>query len=173
MKHWSWWEYTYRAIAAAIVCLGIYGILTNSVKSQEKPFKIDPVTLEIVKIEHDPGGVVEKYVDLVDKYIKDGTKVELVGNCWSACTLLTKLVETDQFCVHPSASLHFHAPHTRKQFSLEFVSLSPEAYQNWYLQQYPNKLHMLLANRGGLTKDWFHMFGKDLKYVAPYCGEEE
>lgn len=174
-KNLEWWEITARAVLIAFMFIFVSLLLSGPANAADKHFRFNFETQELQEvkvIKSDEGGIIERYVDLVQKYIDEGTYVEVKGNCWSACTLFSKLVETDQICVHPTASFHFHAPYKGKPFTGEFISLAPPAYQTWFLQQYPNKLQMIIAAKGGLTKDWFHIVGKDLKYVAPYCGEE-
>ena len=173
MKHWNAFDWAWRSVLIVIGVLVFMTIMSGSAIAQEtKHFRFDFETQELKEvkvIESDSGGVIEKYVDLVQEYIDNDIYVEVVGNCWSACTLLSKLVETDQICVHPSASFHFHAPHRREMSTGKFIELAPPAYQTWFLQQYPNKLQMLIASNGGLTINWMHVIGSDLKYIAPYC----
>jgi hypothetical protein len=126
-------------------------------------FKIRGTT---VTVDSDFGGPVFPRILEVEKLLKDKTNVEIRGNCWSSCTLYTKLMETNQFCVYPSASLHFHAPYRIIDGK---VVLAPEAYQSWYLQQYPNLVHMILASNGGLTSEWIHLAGKDILDYFPNC----
>ena len=123
-------------------------------------------------IDSDPGGQVSKRIDEVEQMIKDGTQVVIRGNCWSACTLYLKLVETGQLCVYPSASFHFHAPYYINEDTGEPV-LANDVYQLWFLMQYPNHVHEAIASLGGLTIEWMHVFGPDLPYLAPMCNNNE
>jgi hypothetical protein len=159
----------YKSIAALVALMSLTGCTTLS--AEPVPSKATITSVKV--IDHDPGGNVATRIKEIEGLIKNGTKVEIRGNCWSSCTLYTKLIETDQFCVYPSASLHFHAPWIRDQKTGENLGLAAPAYQAWFLMQYPNHIHMIIASTGGLTKEWLHLSGPMLKHVAPYCGEKQ
>lgn len=159
----------YKSIAALVALMSLTGCTTVSAE----PVPIKATVTSVKVIDHDPGGNVATRIKEIEGLIKNGTKVEIRGNCWSSCTLYTKLIETDQFCVYPSASLHFHAPWMRDPKTGENLGLAAPAYQAWFLMQYPNHIHMIIASNGGLTKDWLHMAGSLLKHVAPYCGDKQ
>lgn len=155
----------YKTLAA----LAALTVLTGCVTVSAEPLPEQKVLV----IDHDPGGNVAIRIKQIENLIADGTRVEIRGDCWSSCTLYTKLIETDQFCVYPSASLHFHAPWLRDPKTGENLGLAAPSYQAWFLMQHPNHIHMMLASNGGLTKDWLHMAGPMLKNVAPYCEESD
>lgn len=126
----------------------------------------------VVIIDSDSGGYVHQYVSSINKAIMNGTKYEIRGNCWSACTLYLRLVDHGLLCVHPSASFHFHQPRVESEDG-EWVP-APEAYQDWFIRQYPNKVQMILTSYGGLSWDWFHLVGDYwLGEIAPLCEESK
>ena len=153
-----------RYIVSAAIIAAAFAYSTH--KASAEGGLSEPVLKPLV-IDHDAGGVVVKYVDAVAKAIATGRQVKVRGNCWSACTLYLALVPMNKLCVYPSASFHFHAPYSI--INGEKVLAKP-TYQTWFLSQYPNKVHMLLAAQGGLTEDWIHASGpKVLKMLAPLC----
>jgi hypothetical protein len=132
---------------------------------------VSGITTKTKVIDSDPGGQVSKRINEIEQMIEDGTQVVIRGNCWSACTLYLKLVETGQLCVYPSASFHFHAPYYIDEDTGERV-LANDTYQLWFLMQYPNHVHEAIASLGGLTTEWMHVFGSDLPYLAAMCNDD-
>lgn len=68
-----------------------------------------PPVAPVVVIQYDPGGIVGEFEDRLSEYYAAGVKVRILGDCISACTLVTQLPR-DNVCVGPDASLQFHAP---------------------------------------------------------------
>jgi hypothetical protein len=55
------------------------------------------------------GGRLDEHRLLFATYRDTGTKVELRGDCFSACTIITTYVAKENLCIAPGAFLAFHA----------------------------------------------------------------
>lgn len=86
---------------------------------------VDPAQAQGVKIvRNDPGGSVESRLREIAQLRLEGTRIEIRGQCVSACTMLLGLPNT---CVARSSRLGFHGP----QSQYYGVSLAPEQFDYW------------------------------------------
>lgn len=60
-------------------------------------------------IKNDRGGVIVKYIDRYKRDAELGTKFKILGNCASACTMITGIIPRDRVCVSEKATLGFHS----------------------------------------------------------------
>lgn len=95
---------------------------------------------ETVRIERDYGGSIAAYMREVDALRQRHLRVEIVGECRSACTLY---LGAENVCVSRSAALRFHgpsrpdAPLTPRQFdafSVRMAQYYPEPIRSWFLE---------------------------------------
>lgn len=54
------------------------------------------------------GGFVDAFIGSVRLFRQDRVKVELVGHCYSSCTLYTALLKDGLLCARPGTVLGFH-----------------------------------------------------------------
>lgn len=96
--------------------------------------RIDPTETPVTVIWHDNGGVVGDYARAVMAAQHSGHRVEIAGECASACTMWLAVA-----CVRPNARLGFHGATavTRADAymaNLYMAGFYPPAIQNWYLR---------------------------------------
>jgi hypothetical protein len=151
---------TLFAAAASLV------LLATGAAAEEKPF--DPSQapiIRLVRVTDNPGGVLSEFLAQVDGWSRAKVRVEIEGNCYSACTLYSAIPTA---CVMEGAELHFHAP---------FLPLAKgtRAYDprmvDWMTRQYPDAIQKWIARHGGLTADWIVLRGEALKALVPSCDE--
>jgi len=86
---------------------------------------VAPAQAQAVKIvRNDPGGAVENRLHEIAQLRLAGTRIEIRGECVSACTMLLGLPNT---CVARSSRLGFHGP----QSQYYGVSLAPDQFEYW------------------------------------------
>ena len=61
-----------------------------------------------ILIYHDPGGVIKEHVERWQELARSGADVEILGPCYSACTLILAYVPKERLCFGAFASLQFH-----------------------------------------------------------------
>lgn len=126
-----------------------------------------PTILKPTIIDHHPGGSVLLWAGTVDFINEIKGKVEVRGNCWSACTMFLGVKDV---CYHPSASFHFHSA---RRVSPENPSvIVTSEWGNAILQSYyPPETNLLIAMNYGLALDtWIHVYGHDLQRLGiPAC----
>jgi hypothetical protein len=96
-------------------------------------------------IYHEPGGVIKEHVERWQELARSGADVEILGPCYSACTLIVAQVPKERLCFGAFATLQFHLawnPETGKP-SLD-ASL-------WMLKQYPREIYDWIMERGGVA----------------------
>ncbi|MCR8723857.1 hypothetical protein [Frigidibacter sp. ROC022] len=98
---------------------------------------------EVYRVSGDPGGPVETRVALVEQLRASHARVEIVGGCWSACTMFLSLPNV---CVARSARLGFHgpssgipgiglAPERFDYYSRLMAAYYPEPLRSWFLAE--------------------------------------
>jgi hypothetical protein len=95
-------------------------------------------------IYREPGGVIKEHIERWQELARSGTDVEILGPCYSACTLIVAYVPKERLCFGAFATLQFHLarnPKTGKP-SLD-ASL-------WMLKQYPPEVYDWIMERGGV-----------------------
>jgi hypothetical protein len=96
---------------------------------------------QTVLIYYDGGGVLQERIDMIKEYDRNGTRVEIRGNCKSACTLFLGLRNV---CVAPDALISFHGPmyQDRKKMSDEkfehystiIADFYPKGIDSWFMK---------------------------------------
>jgi hypothetical protein len=93
----------------------------------------------------EPGGVIKEHIDRWQELARSRADVEILGPCYSACTLIVTYVPKERLCFGAFATLQFHLarnPETGKP-SLD-ASL-------WMLKQYPPEIYDWIMERGGVA----------------------
>ena len=131
------------AIASATIhinCNGLARILTAAAFTGllSIPGPIQAQTA--IVITQDLGGSVESRLRGIEQLRVAGTRVEIRGQCASACTMLLGLPNT---CVARSSRLGFHGP----QSQYYGISLPPEEFEHWS--------RIMASHYPGAIKSWF------------------
>jgi hypothetical protein len=100
-------------------------------------------------IKDDPGG---KIVDFVKKYsdMRDaGTQVVIDGECVSACTLIISMLQPENVCVTPDASLGFHSASVRiEEEGKEPRYEHAQEMSELMYDTYPGRVRAYLSRKG-------------------------
>jgi hypothetical protein len=93
----------------------------------------------------EPGGVIKEHIERWQELARSGADVEILGPCFSACTMIVAYVPKERLCFGVFASLQFHLarePDTGK------MSLGASL---WMLHQYPRDIYDWLMEMGGVA----------------------
>ena len=93
----------------------------------------------------DPGGLVWVHWGLWKDAVAKGRPVEILGRCWSACTMVMT-VPQDRICFGPKAQLGFHAAWVRETGKPSGIATK------WMFDQYPKDIQNWITKRGGVGK---------------------
>jgi hypothetical protein len=96
-------------------------------------------------IQFEPGGVIKEHIERWQELARSGADVEILGPCYSACTLIVAYVPKERLCFGAFATLQFHLarnPETGKP------SLDASA---WMVRQYPREIYDWIMERGGVA----------------------
>ena len=137
--------------------------LTPAVQPEELPpwFRLEllsamwRVSRPKLTVTDDPGGLIWLHWELWRDAVAKGRPVEILGRCWSACTMVMT-VPQDRICFGPKAQLGFHAawePGTGKP---------SESATEWMFNRYSKDIQNWLTKRGGVKA----MFVRDLWYLT-------
>jgi len=156
---------TFRSKAPAVAFIGAYlTVLASLFPSQTRAQEVPDFTGDqIVYIEDNPGGSVVEYIVFRETLRDSGLPVEVTGNCYSACTFYLAL---PNLCAHPDAEFWFHAPYYEPQKGLKAYSSEVTAA---YLAEYPPAIQQWIHSKGGLTKDWLVLKGREMRELVPRC----
>lgn len=83
-----------------------------------------PTQADRLVIRSDPGGSLQQRLDQIATLRARSTRVEIRGNCDSACTMLLGLPLA---CVAPTARFGFHGPQSQRYG----ISLPPDQFDQW------------------------------------------
>jgi hypothetical protein len=93
----------------------------------------------------EPGGVVKEHVERWRELARSGADVEILGPCYSACTLIVAYVPKERLCFGAFATLQFHLAWDRETGK---PSLDASL---WMLKQYPREIYDWIMERGGVA----------------------
>jgi len=96
-----------------------------------------------IEIQDDGGGFVADYALRLYEMEDAKQKVEFVGRCDSACTLLLAL-PANQACIREGAYFRFHAPSAP-------TALAAAAVSGYMMRQYPKWVRAWIVAHGGLS----------------------
>ena len=80
----------------------------------------------VVIIKYGRGGRVDEHTLRFADYRRNGTKVEVRGPCYSACTMVLAYVGTDRLCIAEGAFMAFHAVRTQER--REYMKVETEFF---------------------------------------------
>src|SRR5262249_12416972 len=100
-------------------------------------------------VNYDPGGNPQSFWILFQYYAGMNTKVEVRGDCISACTLIVGAVDKSKICFGPNGKLHFHQA-TRWPDN----PVSPETTQ-WVFDRYPSDIQNWIGKAKDLPMEGF------------------
>ena len=95
---------------------------------------------------HERGGVIQEHVERWQELARSGADVEILGPCYSACTLVVAYVPKERLCFGVFASLQFHLAWNRETGK---PSLGASL---WMLKQYPREIYDWLMEMGGVAR---------------------
>lgn len=130
-----------------------------------------PPPAHIVTIAGNLGGSIDQFGRRVQVYIDGGTKVRVMGECASACTMVTAL-PPDRICVGPDASLEFHQAYTLadpSRIAPNDIENRSEAGVAFLMAFYPQKVRDWIASKGGLTAELIVLKGAELRTMFRAC----
>jgi hypothetical protein len=116
---------------------------------------------ETIKIGYDRGGVIYQYLfRVIDAKLYD-KKFVINSNCISACTLYTKLYNTNQICATKRGWLWFHAPRNGN------TQATSKSLKKYFMKQLPTHIQTIINERGGLPyRGWIKIKADK---VLPKC----
>jgi hypothetical protein len=90
------------------------------------------------------GGVIKEHVERWQELARSGADVEILGPCFSACTMIVAYVPKERLCFGVFASLQFHLVSDR-----ETGKMSLDA--SLWIKQYPREIYDWIMERGGVA----------------------
>lgn len=126
-----------------------------------------PAAAPVVVIHDNPGGEVDAFSKRIARYGRVAVRVEVRGECASACTMVLAL--RDRVCVGPNASFGFHQA---------YIPTRRDPYATWnrsesgtaeLMRHYPEPVVSWISRNGGLTGDLIWLRGEELRSVVPAC----
>ena len=118
------------------------------------------------RISDDPGGLINTYVQKFTRIRDSGERVEVDGQCLSACTLMLALVPRERICVTPKAVFGFHSAWSYDGQGGE--ALNREATQSMW-NMYPERIRAWIRANGGLHQNLIYLRGRQLAALYPAC----
>lgn len=125
----------------------------------------------VVTVRRDLGGDLGAYDRRVGLYRRGRVSVRVVGECASACTLVTG-VDWDRICVGVDAVMGFHQAYyasAEKPFDVENRS---EEGTRLLMSRYPQSVRDWIDARGGLTSTLMYLRGPELRAMFRPCEEQ-
>lgn len=129
-------------------------------------------------IRNNPGGAIYDFIYNYQRLNKSGRRVKILGECASACTLITGLVPKHRICVGPRASLAFHyASISELKPNGEWKQLYDERGRRLFSKSgtqlmwdiYPSYIKAWITKNGGLQDNLTFMRYKDLRKIYRSC----
>lgn len=117
-----------------------------------------------VRIEDDNGGQIGAYLAKYRALRASGERVEIDGNCASACTMVLGIIPRSRICVTPRASLIFHSAWDAAG------NQAVTADGNRILwSTYPESVRQWINRHGGLRSQIITLGGPELAAMFPAC----
>jgi hypothetical protein len=95
----------------------------------------------------DGGGRIDLYWTRWQAVAGTDYEVEIIGQCFSACTMVTALIPKERLCFGPDASLGFHMARA----GWNDPTPKPQGTQ-WMIDRYPVVIQDWIKAKGGLAK---------------------
>jgi hypothetical protein len=118
------------------------------------------------RIGNDAGGSIETYVERFTRARDSGERIEVDGQCLSACTLVLAFVPRERICVTPKASFGFHAAWS--PVSSGGAAVNPGATEA-ISKMYPQRVRQWIRANGGLGGKMIYLRGRALAALYPPC----
>jgi len=118
------------------------------------------------RISDDAGGLIDTYVQKFTRVRDSGERIEVDGQCLSACTLLLALVPRERICVTPNAVFGFHSAWSYDAQGGEAVNR--DATQSMW-NMYPERIRQWIRANGGLHQGLIYLRGRPLAALYPPC----
>lgn len=118
-----------------------------------------------IVITQDNGGPVGEYIQKISAAKKRGDRVEIIGQCLSACTLWLSMPQ-DQICVGNNAVLGFHDATS----PIPIVSdAMRDSMRGVLMSYYPASIKSWLLEQGGLASQLKFLDGERLHSMFKSC----
>ncbi|MGJ4945094.1 hypothetical protein ACQR1W_31345 [Bradyrhizobium sp. HKCCYLS1011] len=153
----------------ALVRLALAGLLALA----SPPAHADPYT-----IFDDGGGIIVKYVRKYADMRDNHMKLQVAGECASACTLFLGIMPATDYCVMPTARLGFHTASTRTESKGKVTYEYAQEFSYLMFSLYPVYVRKVIKSLGwDGDKDGAHpgmvwVEGDDLSKIAPICEKD-
>jgi hypothetical protein len=132
---------------------------------RKSPVDLGPAIVIGHTLQDHEGGDVEEFAAKYERIRKSGRRVEIDGQCVSACTIVASLPK-DQVCVTPRASLGVHLASDADDDRID-----PQ-YTDWAVKTYyPRALQDWIKTHGGLQEEPKFVKGRDLLAIFDACKE--
>jgi hypothetical protein len=123
---------------------------------------------ELVVMHHGLGGSIPEHKIRFAQYGLLGTKVELRGGCYSACTIITSYVAKENLCIAEGAFMAFHAA----RVTMDGPIHGPATIA--MVEAYPPEIRGWIDRNGGVGKlpfnGYWTMYDRDLwAFGYPKC----
>jgi hypothetical protein len=123
-------------------------------------------TSATMRIAEDRGGQIGHYLQSFALLRSSGERVEIDGNCLSACTLVLGLIPRDRLCVTDRARFGFHAAWMPGRDGRPVTStMGTRALWNIY----PTSVRHWINRHGGLSRHMIYLEGRDLNGIVQSC----
>ena len=109
---------------------------------------------DLVVIAYNPGGNPGTFWTLFQYYADMNIKVEVRGDCMSACTLIVGAIDKSRICFGPNGKLHFHQARTESLEITQDGPVSPETTQ-WMFDSYPSDIQNWIGNVENVPAEGF------------------
>jgi hypothetical protein len=124
---------------------------------------------ETVVINKGMGGSIPEHELRYRLMAQTGAAVEMRGQCWSACTLVTAYIPKERLCFGPGAFLAFHAALN----NMETRAYAPQATALMYAS-YPPEIQAWIDRHGGWERltanEYWTMYDRELWAMGyPKC----
>lgn len=126
-----------------------------------------PPPAHVVVIHDDGGGIVDAFARRVARYGRRVRRVEIRGECASACTMV--LAVSDRICVGPRASFGFHQAYTPTRRDRWATWNRSDLGTAELMAHYPPAIVRWIEARGGLGPDLIWLRGAELEAIVPAC----
>jgi hypothetical protein len=118
------------------------------------------------RIQDDPGGRIDKYLQKFAKLRDSHEQVIIDGTCNSACTLLLGTIPRNKICMTKRASLGFHAAWV---FDDDGNQVQSPLWTRVLWRNYPPTIRDWITRNGGLTPHMIFLRGNELYAMYPLC----
>jgi hypothetical protein len=113
-----------------------------------------------ITVTDDPGGLIWLHRGLWQEAAEKSRPVEILGRCWSACTMVMTVIPQDRICFGPEAQLGFHA-------AWEAGTGKPSEFATkWMFDRYPKDIQNWITKRGGVkamsVRDFWYLTAPEL-----------